>query len=230
MRLRIIPSLIVFLFLFNNIYGQTYEQLKDSLEAATKLCEKYPDDNNLKLKKASWNIMLEQWAYAQREYDIILSRDPSNVAALYFRAFTNEKLNRLKFARQDYEKMLKIVPGNFNGLLGLALLNQKDMHYTEAMDMMNQLVEQYPDSAVAYAARAGIEQERGMLELAEYDYGEAMRLRPDNTDYILNRADVRLLLGRRNDAREDLELAVKKGVPRPALAELFAKCEKKRRK
>lgn len=230
MRLKIFPSLIVLLFLFNNIYGQTYEQLKDSLEAATKLCEKYPDDNNLKLKKASWNIMLEQWAYAQREYDIILSRDPSNVAALYFRAFTNEKLNRLKFARQDYEKMLKIVPGNFNGLLGLALLNQKDMHYTEAMDMMNQLVEQYPDSAVAYAARAGIEQERSMLELAEYDYGEAMRLRPDNTDYILNRADVRLLLGRRNDAREDLELAVKKGVPRPALAELFAKCEKKRRK
>lgn len=230
MRFKNILSLFVLLFSFNTIVGQTYDQLKDSLEAASKLCQKYPDDNDLRLKKASWNIMLEQWAYAQREYDIVLSRDPSNVAALYFRAFTNEKLNRLKYARQDYEKMLKIVPGNFNGLLGLALLNQKDMHYTEAMDIMNRLIEQYPDSAVAYAARAGMEQERGMLELAEYDYGEAIRLCPDNTDYILNRVDVRLLLGRRNEAREDLELAVKKGLPRPALAELFAKCEKKRRK
>ena len=104
------------------------------------------------------------------------------------------------------------------------------MHYTESMDLINLLVQQYPDSAVAYAARAGIEQERGMLELAEYDYGEAMRLSPDNIDYILNRVDVRIQLGRRKDAREDLELAVKKGVPRPALDELFDKCVKKRRK
>ena len=223
MRLKPFIVLLFLLFILSEVYGQTYEEMKDSLEAATKLCEKFPDDNDLRLKKASWNIMLEQWSYAQREYDIVLSRDPSNVAALYYRAFTNEKQKRYKYARQDYERMLKIVPGNFNGQLGLALLNQTDMHYTEAMDMINLLVQQYPDSAVAYAARAGMEQERGMLELAEYDYGEAMRLSPDNTDYILNRVDVRLQLGRRNEAREDLELAVKKGIPRPALDELFAK-------
>lgn len=230
MRLKPFIVLLFLLFILSEVYGQTYEEMKDSLEAATKLCEKFPDDNDLRLKKASWNIMLEQWSYAQREYDIVLSRDPSNVAALYYRAFTNEKQKRYKYARQDYERMLKIVPGNFNGQLGLALLNQTDMHYTEAMDMINLLVQQYPDSAVAYAARAGMEQERGMLELAEYDYGEAMRLSPDNTDYILNRVDVRLQLGRRNEAREDLELAVKKGIPRPALDELFAKCDKKGRK
>ncbi len=230
MRLKPFIVLLFLLFFLSEVYGQTYEEMKDSLEAATKLCEKFPDDNDLRLKKASWNIMLEQWSYAQREYDIVLSRDPSNVAALYYRAFTNEKQKRYKYARQDYERMLKIVPGNFNGQLGLALLNQTDMHYTEAMDMINLLVQQYPDSAVAYAARAGMEQERGMLELAEYDYGEAMRLSPDNTDYILNRVDVRLQLGRRNEAREDLELAVKKGIPRPALDELFAKCVKKGRK
>lgn len=226
------PFILLFILLFpqSEVLAQTYEEMKDSLEAATKLSEKFPDDNDLRLKKASWNIMLEQWAYAQREYDIILSRDPLNVAALYYRAYTNEKQKRYKYARQDYERMLKIVPGNFNGQLGLALLNQTDMHYTEAMDIINQLVQQYPDSAVAYAARAGMEQERGMLELAEYDYGEAIRLSPDNTDYILNRVDVRLKLGRRNEAREDLELAVKKGIPRPALDDLFAKCAKKRRK
>lgn len=230
MKYKLFLSFIVLLFALTNVHGQTYEEMKDSLEAATKLCEKYPDDNDLRLRKASWNIMLEQWEYAQREYDIVLSRDPANVAALYFRAFTNEQQKRYKYARQDYEKMLKIVPGNFNGLLGLALLNQKDMHYTEAMDIINRLVEQHPDSAVAYAVRAGMEQERGMLELAEYDYGEAMRLSPDNTDYIINRVDVRILMGRFREAREDLDLAVKKGIPRPALAELYDKCEKKRHK
>lgn len=206
--------------------AQTYEQLRDSLESATRLCEKFPDDNDLRLKKASWNMMLEQWNYAQKEYDLVLSREPSNVAALYYRAFTNEKLNRYKFARKDYETMLKIVPGNFNGQLGLALLNQKDMHYTEAMDMINRLAEQYPDSALVYAARAGMEVERGMLELAEYDFTEAIRREPNNTDYLINRVDVRLRMGKRKEAREDLEAAVKAGIPRPALSDLFSRCGK----
>ena len=99
MRLKPFIVLLFLLFFLSEVYGQTYEEMKDSLEAATKLCEKFPDDNDLRLKKASWNIMLEQWSYAQREYDIVLSRDPSNVAALYYRAFTNEKQKRYK---KDY--------------------------------------------------------------------------------------------------------------------------------
>lgn len=56
-----------------------------------------------------------------------------------------------------------LVPGNFEGQLGLALLNQKSKHFTEAFDQINSLVNQYPDSAVVYAARGGIEKERGWL-------------------------------------------------------------------
>ena len=174
--------------------AQTYEEMRDSLEAAVKLLEKFPEDNNLRLKKASWNLLLEQWEYAKREYDIVLDRDPRNVAALYYRAYVNEKLHRYKFAR--------------------------------TMNRINHLVEQYPDHAVAYAARAGMESERGMLELAEYDFTEAMRLDPDNTDYIINRADVRIRMQHMEDARKDLDLAVEKGISRPALADLYARCRK----
>lgn len=74
--------------------------------------------------------------------------------------------------------------------MGLALLNEKDKHYTEAYDGINNLIEQYPDSAMAYAARGGIEKERGMLELAEYDYAKAMSLDEDNQDYRINHIDL----------------------------------------
>ena len=90
-----------------------------------------------------------------------------NPAALYFRAFTNTKLGRYKFARLDYTNLLTIVPGHFEALLGLALLNDLDNRKTEAMDQANMLVEQFPDSAVAYAARAGMELERKQYLLAE---------------------------------------------------------------
>ena len=94
------------------------------------------------------------------------------------------------------------------------------------MNLINRLIEQYPDNPLAYAARAGMEAERGMNELAEYDFGEAMRLDPGNTDYIINRADIRIRMQHLDEARSDLDTAVKKGVPRPTLAELYARCTK----
>lgn len=205
--------------------AQSYEQMRDSLEVATAALRQSPDNIDLRLKKASWNVSLEQWEYAQNEYNTILEKEPKNIAALYFRAYTNEKLHRYKNARMDYEEVLRIVPGNFNATLGLALLNQKDMHFTEAMDLMNRLVEQHPDSAVAYAARAGMELERDMLDLAEYDFTEAMRLAPDNTDYVINRADVRIKMGQRKKALRDLDKATKMGIPKPALFDLYQRCK-----
>ena len=214
----------IFLWLPQKSIAQTYEQMRDSLEVASAALHQSPDNIDLRLRKASWNISLEQWEYARNEYNRILEKEPNNIAALYFRAYTNEKLHRYKYARNDYEAVLRIVPGNFNATLGLALLNQKDMHFTEAMDLINQLVQQHPDSALAYAARAGMELERNMLDLAEYDFSEAIRLAPDNTDYVINRADVRIRMGHRKKALSDLNKAVKMGVPKPTLFELFQQC------
>ena len=204
--------------------AQSYDDLRDSLEVAVSQLRKFPNNINLRLNKASWNMLLEQWDYAKEEYDWILERDPKNVAALYYRAYIFEKQHKYKFARKDYETMLSIVPDHFNGQLGFALLCQKDMRYSEAMDRINILIEQYPDSAVAYAARAGLEVERGLYEVAEYDFSEAMRLDPSCSDYILNRADIRLKMGKKKEAREDLDRAVQAGVPRPALSEMYARC------
>lgn len=205
-------------------FAQDRSALRDSLSAAVDRLGYYPDSTDLRLRKASWNIELGQWQYAKDEYDYVLKREPRNIAALFYRAFVNEKMKRYGFARLDYETLLSVVPGNFEGRLGLALLNQKDHHYTEALDNINILVSQYPDSAVAYAARGGMEAERNMLDLAEYDFGKAIELAPDNTEYRLNRVDVRLRMKRKDEAREDLDEMVKRGVLRANLADWYAKC------
>ena len=217
--------LAVAMLMMTVAHAQTNAQMRDSLAEAVEKLNKYPDTLDLRLRKASWNLLLEQWDYAQKEYDEVLARDSDNVAALYYRAYAYERMHKYAFARKDYERMLKIVPGNFNGQLGLALLNQKDMRYTEAMNMINRLVEQYPDSAVAYAARAGMELERGMMEVAEYDFSQAIRLEPGNVDFLLSRADLLIRMGRKKEARRDLDTAVAKGVPKPSLADLYARCK-----
>lgn len=197
--------------------------LRDSLHKAADALAYYPDSIDLRLRKARWNMELREWQNAKNEYDIVLNREPTNVAALYYRAYCNDRLGRYNFARLDYQNMLTIVPGNFEARLGLALLNEKDHHYTEALDGINQLVAAHPDSAVAWAARAGIEQERGMNELAEYDYGEALKRDPNNKDYLLTRADLRIKLGNYAEARRDLDRLVTLGTPKAALKEWYGK-------
>lgn len=206
-------------------HAQARAELRDSLAAAVEALSFHPDSTDLRLKKAAWNIRLEEWQYAHDEYDHVLRRDPDNVAALFYRAFVGEKLHRYKFARLDYEHLLYLVPGHFEATLGLALLNEKDSRHTEAMDMMNMLVSQHPDSAVAYAARAGLEVDRRMYAPAEYDYGKAIELDGRNTDYLLARANVRLLLKRKDDARADLDRMVTLGVHRASLVEWYRKCK-----
>ena len=209
-----------------SLCAQDRKSLRDSLVAATNLLEYHPDSLDLRLKKAAWNLQLEQWQYAKDEYDFILSRVPNNVSALYYRAYANEKLGCYKFARLDYEHVLTRVPGNFQSLLGLALLNQKDHRSSEAFDQINRLVSQYPDSAVAYAARAGIEKERNMNDLALFDYEEAIKRDPQNTDYRLERIDILLSLRKREHARRALDDLIRMGVPRAMLVQLYKRCTK----
>lgn len=209
----------------NRTSFQSRIDYRDSLRQAIEDLSFHPDSIDLILKKAAWNLQLEQWQYAKDGYDRVLRLDPNNVAGLFYRAYANDRLHRYKFARADYETLLEIIPGHFETQLGLALINQKDHHYTEALDGINRLVTAYPDSAIAWAARAGIENERGQLELAEYDYSEALKRDPGNPNYLLNRADLRIKLNRRADARQDLDTIVKSGTPKMALKEWYDQCK-----
>lgn len=220
---------VYFFFLFLSLGTMAQDdkkQLRDSLKAATELLAYHTDSIDLRLRKAAWNLQLGQWDYAKNEYDYVINRDPSNLAARYYRAFANEKLKRYNFARLDYEAILMVVPGNFQAQLGLALLNQRDNHFTEAFDQINALVEQHPDSAVAYAARAGIEKERGMGDLAVYDFKEAIKRDPDNSDYHISYVDLLITLKRKDEALDELDKLVKKGVHRGSLLDLYSRARK----
>lgn len=204
--------------------AQTRADLRDSLSLAVEQLAYHPDSLDLRMKKAAWNIELGQWQYAQDEYDFVLQCDENNIAALFYRAFVNERQGRYKFARLDYEHLLRQVPGHFEGMMGLALLNEKDNRPTDALNQINLLVSQHPDSAVAYAVRGGMEVDRRMYTPAEYDFSRAIELDNTNTDYLLRRANVRLLMNRKKEAREDLDAMVRLGVARATLTEWYKKC------
>ena len=93
------------------------------------------------------------------------------------------------------------------------------------IDELNRLVQQFPDSAKAYAARAAYETELKQFELALFDWEEAMKREPRNLEFLVSRVDVLLTLKRHEEAWALLNDALKRGVPRAALKEWIDKCK-----
>jgi tetratricopeptide (TPR) repeat protein len=204
--------------------AQTPQQWRDSLAVLNRQITEQPRSTDLRLKKAAVNIELNQWEYAVEEYGNVLRLDPNNLAALFFRAYTLNTLRRYGEARADYERFLKIAPINLEARLGLATVLENLGRNTEAIDPLNPAVQQFPDAAVAYAARALLEVKLRQVEPALYDWTEAIRLDPSNTGYVVSKVELLLQQNRRREALTELEAAIGRGESRNTLKEWIDRC------
>ncbi|MBR1767655.1 MAG: tetratricopeptide repeat protein [Prevotella sp.] len=217
--------IIALLFSASCLSAQTRQQWRDSLEVLNAKIGKDPNNLNLHLLKAEANINLEQWDYALAEYGKILHADEKNLAALYFRAYVHMQQKHYDLARVDYESFLLLEPEHFEARLGLAHVLQKLGRKTETTDELNRLIQMFPDSADAYAARAAYETELKQYDIALYDWDEAIRRKPHNSGFVVSKADILIKLYRMDEARKELNAAIKRGVPRYALKEWLDKCK-----
>ena len=201
--------------------AQTRQEWRDSLETLSACLKKDPNNIDLRLRKAEADIQLERWDYALAEYGGILRADDKNLAALYFRAYVHGKLRHYAEAKADYAAFLAIEPLHLEARLGLAHVLQKMGRKSDTIDELNHIVQMFPDSADAYAARAAYETEMQQYDVAVYDWGEAVLRRPEHADYTVSMVDVLLRLGRKREAREALDALVSKGTPRGVLKEWY---------
>lgn len=213
------------LLITNSASAQTRQEWRDSLEVLNARIAKDPRNLHLHLLKAEANINLEQWDYALAEYGKILHADEKNLAALYFRAYVHTQQHHYDLARVDYEAFLREQPSHFGARLGLAHVLQKMGRRSDTFDELNRLVQMFPDSADAYAARAAFETEQKQYDIALYDWDEAIRRRPLSEGFIVSKADILITLNRKAEARRLLDAAVRRGIPRYALKDWFDKCK-----
>lgn len=204
--------------------AQTPQQWRDSVSTLNEAIRQNPRNTDLRLKKAAANIHLQQWEYAIEEYGNVLRIDNTSLAALYFRAYCYEHLRRYDLAKNDYDAFLAIEPLHFEAHLGLAQVLRKMGRKADTFDELNRIVQMFPDSADAYAARAGYETEQELYDVALYDWDEAIRRQPRKIDYVVSKADILIRRGRRKEARSLLDAAVQKGIPRGALKEWYDRC------
>ena len=206
--------------------ANSQENWRDTLAAINKQIAQSQWSTDLHLRKANANLQLQQWQYAIDEYGLVLRHEERNPAALFYRAYAYTHMRRFDLARNDLNDLLTIVPRHFEGRLSLAVVLQQLGRKQEALDELNQTIQQHPDSAVAYAARANLERQMKQDEAALYDWQRAEELSPRDATYVVSHVDLLLVLERREEARRVLDAAVRRGIPRGMLREWFDKCKR----
>lgn len=202
------------------------QRWRDSLTVLNRLIAESKWSTDLHLRKATANLELKQWEYAIDEYALVLQHEPRNPAALFYRAYANTHLRRFDLARNDLNDLLIMFPSHFEGRLSLAVVLQQQGHHQDALDQLNQAIEQHADSAVAYAARANLERVMKQDESALYDWQRAEELSPRDPIYVVSHVDLLLVLERREEARRVLDAAVRRGIPRGMLQEWYQKTKR----
>lgn len=212
------------------------QEWRDSIAKLSAMIERYPQNIELRLRKAAVNIELEQWKYALEEYTKVLELEPKNIAALYYRAFVNHHLGRYNYARMDYEAVLDQTPIDKHALMGLTLTNLADNHKTEAFDSSNRLTTMFPNDADVYEIRSEVEEHLGMYEAAIDDINKAIELETakmeeqnittitindDMVSYQLTAFLLQIKKGNRMKAQAHLEYLTSHGISRALLDNYF---------
>lgn len=234
--LRLDPANMRNALLFANLgtVQRMRHQYDEALESYTYALNMAPRNPLILLNRASLYLELEQADKARIDYSLVLDVQPDNLEALEMRAYIYTEQKDFKAARADYNHLLELSPRHFNGRLGLAMLEQKEGRLKEALAILDGMVNEKGEGtslqtahqhAVAYVARAGVQQDLGNFPMALMDLDEAIRLDKSRSEAYLMRGQIYLAQGKKSQAKENLEEAVKLGFSKEELSDLLEQCK-----
>jgi tetratricopeptide (TPR) repeat protein len=134
------------------------------------------------------------------EYTAAIAADPDRAAAYRTRADTFFKLGRWTDAIADYDRLLELAPHPISQY-SRGVAHQSRGDHDVAIGDFTQVVEDWPEYALAYYSRAESYAEQRQLSLAVADLDIAVFLRPRDADIVHLRGFVHM-------AQRQLDLAL----------------------
>lgn len=222
--------------LFSNLgtIQRRQRQYDKALESYTYALNIAPRTVPILMNRAAIYLELGKDELARMDYSLALDIETDNQEALLMRAYIYRQKHDYKAARFDYERLLKLNPLSYNGRLGLAILEQKEGKYEEALDLLNKMITDKTDGitqitaplyAVLYVARAGVEQDMKNVDMALIDLEEAIKLDPSLSEAYLTRGQIYLSQKKKELAKRDFEKAVSLGIPQAEVRDLLQQCK-----
>jgi tetratricopeptide (TPR) repeat protein len=101
---------------------------------------------------------------------------PSHAWTYYWRGQALLKLERYDEARVDYEKAIRLDPGNIDAHRSLDWIFARRRQWDQVISLWNRFIVSHPDNADAYLERAGAYRHKGDMQSAMTDLEQSCRL------------------------------------------------------
>jgi len=159
---------------------------------------------------------------AMRDYSKLIEMDSTCYDAYFERGYLRFTHGDSIGAKADFRMLQELRPDDPNTILVLAVMYSNQGHYDEAISYYSHLLRQV-QKAEYYCGRAMCRLVKGDLAEASDDIARGLELDPDDGELYYCRAYLHLLQYREEDARADADIAMRHGVSRERIDELFSR-------
>jgi tetratricopeptide (TPR) repeat protein len=171
--------------ILNIILGQSrsVDDLHDKV-VAKKLIEKQiqqtPEDKSLFLQRGRLRLLMNDYEGALRDCFYVLKANAKNYSGYDLVTVTYQNMGQWDKTIPYLKKMLELQPDNAQLNYSLANSYQNLNQFGPALDLLNDLIDRYPNVSNYYISRAGIFILKGDKLAAKADYDKAISVDPNN--------------------------------------------------
>lgn len=192
----------------------------EAIKKLTDIIKTYPNYFDARLARAEAYLQLGRTNEAIDDAQQLLERQhldgmTADIAerARFVRAAARYQLRLYTDAHADLQTIIGDNPQNVNAQILDALTLQQMGRPKEALNRLNLIVEAHPHHIDAISTRAAVEAELNLTAMARADYDTLIKWQPNESSYYIERAKMLIRLGEKKAARNDLDAAVRMGVP-----------------
>jgi len=153
-----------------------------------KLIRENPEDLSLYVRRGELRLLMGDDQGALHDGLYVLEQNANNYSGCELITSIYQKMGLEAEAVPYFKKMLQLQPDQTHVSFKLALVYSNINELESALDLLNGIIDRYPNLAAYYIARAGIYIKRGDLMAAKADYDKAIEVEPDNYNCFRERA------------------------------------------
>jgi tetratricopeptide (TPR) repeat protein len=152
-----------------------------------KQIQKNPEDISLFIKRGELRLLMDDYDGALKDGLYVLKSNTDIYSAYDLLSATYQKMGQWNKALPYLKKMQELQPDNTLVSYNLAVSYQNIQQFGQALDLLNGIIDRFPDETNFYLARANLYVLKGDNTAAKADYDKAVSVEPDNYECYLER-------------------------------------------
>ena len=184
--------------------GQNADAIADHDEAI----RLEPDGGAAYTNRGNAKKNMGRYADAIADYDEAIRLKPDLPEAFTNRGIAEKNMGRYADAIADHDEAIRLKRDYAEAYSNRGIAKSEMGRHTDAIADHDEAIRLKPNLAGAYSNRGIAKQGAGQYEAAIADYDEAIRLNPNIAAAYLNRGNAKAMLNLKDEARQDIEIAL----------------------